>query len=224
MRFTQAFIFDFNGTLYPDKELHRMAWKRFMADHGVAITDEDFERDIYGPSNDAIMRHFLGEDLTQAEVARLSAQKEAIYREIALSDPSLQSLAPGAVEMLDMLKARDVPCAIATASIAENVDFYFETLRIGRWFDRRHVFFDEAGLPGKPDPAIYRLAMQKLCYSPGSVTVVEDSMSGILSAHGAGAGRIIAIDTTLGAEALCKVSQVSAVIHDFYDFERFVEE
>lgn len=220
----RAFIFDFNGTLYPDKEIHRLAWKRFMADQGVAITDDDFENYMYGPANDVIVRHFLGEDLPLKEVRRLSAEKEAVYRQISLDDPSLQALTPGAEEMLDTLKRRGIPHAIATASMPENVDFYFETLGIGRWFDRQHVFFDEADLPGKPDPAIYRLTMEKLGYAPEDVTVVEDSMPGIQAASGAGVGRIIAIDTTLGPEAFQGIDKIKAVVHNFYDFDRFIDD
>ena len=218
----RSFIFDFNGTLYPDKEIHRLAWKHFMSDLGVTITDEDFESYMYGPANDVIVRHFLGSDLPLCEVRRLSAEKEAIYRQIALDDPTLQALTPGAPEMLDMLKQRGVPHAIATASMPENVDFYFDVLGIGKWFDRRHVFFDEADLPGKPDPAIYRLTMERLGYRPDEVTVVEDSMSGIHAAIGAGVGRIIAIDTTHGADALKKTEGLSGIIHDFHGFEVFL--
>ena len=101
-------------------------------------------------------------DQFSLEVRRLSGEKEKIYRQIALDDPALQNLSPGTEEMLDMLKWRGIPHAIATASMPENVDFYFDTLGIGRWFDREHVFFDEAGLPGKPDPAIYIMALKML--------------------------------------------------------------
>ena len=218
----QSFIFDFNGTLYPDKDIHRLAWKQFMAEKGVRITDEDFEKYMYGPDNDTTVRRFLGKDLPDQEVRRMSAAKEAIYRQIALDDPSLQALTPGAEEMLEVLKRNGIPHAIATASMPENVDFYFETLGIGRWFDREHIFFHQADLPGKPDPAIYRLAMRQLSYMPGEVTVVEDSLAGIQAAVGAGAGRIIAIDTTLGPDAFNGIDTVSAVIHDFYGFERFI--
>ena len=217
----QAYIFDFNGTLYPDKELHYLAWKQFMAGHGIAITYQIFEEHMYGPANDEIVRYFLGDDIPQPVVRRYSREKEAIYRQIAMDDPDSQALADGAPEMLDLMAARGIPHAIATASMPENVDFYFTTLGIGRWFDRAHVFFDEFGLPGKPDPAIYRLAMQRLGYDPSATTVVEDSMSGIRAAAGAGVGRIIAIDTTLGPKAFAGMPEVFAVIHDFNGFERF---
>ena len=217
------FIFDFNGTLFLDAEIHREAWKRFMARHGQPITDELFYRYMYGPANGEILRRFFGDGLTDDEVRALSEEKEALYRQIVLADPALRRLAPGAGEMLDGLKARGVPCAIATASILDNVMFYLDDLGVRRWFDEAHIFYDTDGLPGKPDPAIYRLAMNRLGFVPEETTVVEDSRSGIQSAAGAGVGRIIAIDTTLGPQVLAGMPQVDAVIHDFYGFERFIE-
>lgn len=218
----QAFIFDFNGTLFLDAEIHRMAWKRFMAEQGRAITDEDFYRYMYGPTNEAIFRHFFP-GISDGEIVRLSGEKEAAYRRIVLDDPALRPLAPGAPEMLDMLRDRGIPCAIATASIRANVDFYLKDLGLNRWFDIDRIFYDTGDIPGKPDPAIYLQAMAKMGFRPEETTVVEDSRMGIQSARSAGVSRIIAIDTTMGPEALAEMPEVDAVIHDFYGFERFVQ-
>ena len=166
----RAFIFDFNGTLYLDAEIHRMAWKRFMAERGRPISDEDFERYMYGPANAVILRHFFPE-LSDDEIHRYSAEKEAVYRRIVLENPELKALAPGAPEMLDMLRDRGIPYAIATASIRENVDFYLNELVLDRWFDLDRIFYDRDGLPGKPDPAIYRLAMARMGFRPEETTV-----------------------------------------------------
>ena len=219
----RAFIFDFNGTLFQDADIHRVAWKRFMLRHGRPITDEEFYTHMYGPGNDEILRQFLGKGLSDAEVNVLSEEKESVYREIVLSDPALQTLAPGAPGMLDMLTARGIPCAVATASIRANVDFYLDTLGLDRWFDLSRMYYMTGEFPGKPDPAIYRLAMEGLGVQPKDTTVVEDSLSGIRAAVAAGVGRVIAIDTTMGPEALLRVSGVDAIIHDFYGFERFLE-
>ena len=219
----QSFIFDFNGTLFLDLPLHRVAWERFMARRGIAVTDEMFYRYMFGPPNDAILRRFIRPDLTAEEIAALSREKEALYREMVCADPRLRALAPGAAEMLDMLKARGVPCAIATGSIRDNVDFYMHTLGIDRWFDYDHIFYDEGDLPGKPDPAIYLQAMTRLGYRPEETTVVEDALSGIQSAAAAGVGRIIAIDATLGREALEHNPNVAAIIHDYHHFDRFID-
>ncbi len=219
----RSFIFDFNGTLFQDSEMHHIAWTRFMADRGIELTDELFHRYMCGPPNDAILRRFISEDLTDAEIAALAAEKEALYREQVLSDPALQVLTPGAPELLDDLKARGIPYAIATGSSWDNVDFYLRTLRIDRWFPQERIFYAEGRLPGKPDPAIYRLAMEKLGFDPGETVVVEDALPGIQSAIGAGIRHIVAIDTTLGPEAFAGIPEVKAVIHDFMNYERWID-
>ena len=219
----QAFIFDFNGTLYQDTLMHLDAWRKFFQSRGVPFTDGLFYRYMCGPPNSAILRRMLRPDLTDDEVDTLSEEKEALYRQVIRNDSSLWALTPGAEAMLDLLKARGVPCAIATGAARPNVDFYMDVLNIGRWFDYGHIFYAERRIPGKPDPSIYRLAMEKLGFDPENTVVVEDALAGIQSAAGAGVKSIIAIDTTLGPEAFRDIPEVIAVIHDFNGFERFID-
>ena len=219
----KSFIFDFNGTLYQDSTMHLDAWRQFYKKHGVPFTDDLFYKYMCGPPNSEILRRMISPDLSDAEIEALSEEKEALYRQVVLDDPDLRELTPGAGEMLDMLKARGVPYAIATGSNRANVDFYMYTLRIDRWFDYDHIFYAEDRLPGKPDPAVYRLAMRKLGFQPEETVVVEDAMPGIQSAVGAGVRAVIAIDTTLGPEAFRGIPEIVAVIHDFHGFERFLK-
>lgn len=219
----QSIIFDFNGTLFKDSDIHYVAWQRFMARRNRELTQDDFHRHMCGPPNEAILRHFLGSALTSAEIDAMSEEKESLYREIVLSDPACQQLTPGAPELFERLKRQGIPYAIATGSCRENVDFYFDALGIGRWFSYDNVFYAERGLPGKPDPTIYRLAMEKLGMTPGETLVVEDALLGIQSAIGAGVKRVVAIGSTLGAEAFAAFPQVIAVVDDFWDFERFLQ-
>ena len=98
-----------------------------------------------------------------------------------------------------------------------------EDLGLKRWFDYRHIFYMTGELPGKPDPAIYRAAMERLGFQPEDTLVVEDSLPGIQSAAGAGVGGIIAIGGTVPPEVLAHMPRVIAHIQDFYGFERFLE-
>lgn len=219
----RSFIFDFNGTLYQDSPMHLAAWRRFYQKYQVPFEDDMFYRYMCGPPNNEIIRRMMGADISDAEADRLSEEKEGFYREIVYAAPSLQVLTPGAEEMLDHLKARGIPFAIATGSIKTNVDFYMNTLRIDRWFDYDHIFYAHDDIPGKPDPAVYRLAMEKLGYRPEDTVVVEDGLAGVQSAVGAGVKSVIAIDTTLGPDAFRGIPEVIAVIHDFYGFDRFID-
>ena len=217
----RSFIFDFNGTLFQDTDIHRAAWKQFMAAHGKPISDEDFRQKMNGPGNDIILRRFFGDAPSDAEIEALSEAKERIYRDIVLSNPARQSLAPGVVEMFDTMKKRAIPCGVATASIRANVDFYMETLGLNRWFDYDHIFYMTGDFPGKPDPAIYLTAMQTLGYRPEDTVVVEDSLAGMRSALSAGVSGIIAVGDTVSPDALAQIPNVLARIQDFYGFERF---
>ena len=85
----------------------------------------------------------------------------------------------------------------------------------------RVVYIDGKIAP-KPDPAFYTEAAHRIGLEPADCIVVEDSKSGIQGAVNAGAGRIIAIDRTLGADRLAEMPQVYASIHDFYQFMRFI--
>jgi len=136
---------------------------------------------------------------------------------------SIQAKGTGAAEMLDMMKARGIPHAIATGADAAGMTFYMKVLGIGRWFDWDHIFCAHKGLPGKPDPAIYRLTMEKLHYDPANTVVVEDALAGIHSAIGAGVKAIVAIDTTLGADAFNDIPEVVGIIHDFHGFHEFLK-
>ena len=218
----RSFIFDFNGTLFRDTEFHRVAWKQFMGRHGIAISDEDFRRKMNGPGNDIILRRFFGNGASSVEIDALSEEKERIYRDIVLADPARKALAPGVAEMLDVLKARGVPCGVATASIRANVDFYMDALGLNRWFDYDHIFYMNGEFPGKPDPAIYRVAMRCLGYRPEDTVVVEDSLPGMRSALGAGAGGIIAVGDNVAPAALAEFPNILARIQDFFGFERFI--
>ena len=203
----QNIIFDFNGTLFQDTHMHRRAWGEFFAGYGIAITDAQFYDSMCGPPNDAILRNILDPSLTDAQVEELSARKEAIYQDIIRAHPEWQVLTDGAPELLDTLKERDIPHAIATGAGRDNVQFYREVLGIGRWFDWDHIFYATSRIPGKPDPAIYRLAMEKLGFDPAATTVVEDALPGIQSAVAAGR-RVIAIDTTLGPDGFAGIGEV----------------
>ena len=197
----RSFIFDFNGTLFQDTDIHRVAWKRFMAEQGMPISDEDFRQKMNGPGNDIILRRFFGDGPTDAEIDALS---EA-----------------GVVEMFDAMKKRAIPCCVATASIRANVDFYMEDLGLNRWFDYSHIFYMTGEFPGKPDPAIYLTAMRSLAYVPSETVVVEDSLPGMRSALSAGVGGIIAVGETVPPAELAQIPNIVARIHDFYGFERF---
>ena len=119
------------------------------------------------------------------------------------------------LKFLDNLKAANISVSIATSSPLSNIDFYFDKMSIGKWFDTKSVTYDNGTIKGKPEPDIYIAAMQKLDIPPEKAVVFEDSISGIQAAHRAGAGKIIAVASSNSREVLMSQDGVSDVIGDY---------
>ncbi len=207
-------IFDFNGTLLFDTPAHADAWRAFLLEEGVAVTDADIQKHIQGRPNPDILRHFLGE-LTDQEILTCSKRKEEKYRAVCLQKNDWFRLVDGVPEMFDRLRAEGVPFTIATSSQWDNVSFYFEHLGLDRWFTPETLVFDDGKMRGKPAPDIYLRAMALIGCRPDECAVFEDSLSGIQAGRAAGAGWIIAVDSDLDREKLLRVEGVSRVVSNF---------
>ena len=207
-------IFDFNGTLLFDTPAHADAWRAFLLEEGIAVTDADIQKHIQGRPNPDILRHFLGE-LTDQEILTCSKRKEEKYRAVCLQKNDWFRLVDGVPEMFDRLQAEGVPFTIATSSQWDNVSFYFEHLGLDRWFTPETLVFDDGKMRGKPAPDIYLRAMALIGCRPEECAVFEDSLSGIQAGRAAGAGWIVAVDSDLDREKLLRVEGVSRVISNF---------
>ena len=216
----RSVIFDFNGTMYQDKEFHKEAWIRYGRELGFPITEEIFYQHMYGPTNASIFAWLYGRPLEADQVERMAEEKERVSRQICLEHPDELHLTDGLPEALDKMKAANVNMTIATASNRANVDFYRDVFGLDRWFDYGKILCDDGTVPQKPDPAIYRMSASLIGVTPEECMIVEDSMSGYRAAYAAGAGEITLLDTSLGAERAAALPGVCRVIHNFYGFEK----
>ena len=216
----KGILFDFNGTLYDDTRFHIAAWMRyFHEEFGLDFSREETRRRFIGPDNEMIFRDVFGDDITEDQIIAWSSGKERIYRSLAADAPDLIE---GAPEMFDALVQRGIPFALATSSRIDNVRFYLDTLRLNRWFTMDRVVYIDGSIAAKPNPAFYTEAARRIGLKPAECIVAEDSCSGIQGAVNAGAGRIIAIDRTLGAKRLVEMRDVYASVHDFVQFMRYI--
>jgi HAD superfamily hydrolase (TIGR01509 family) len=108
------------------------------------------------------------------------------------------------VELLDFLKARKVPCAVATSSARDKADHHLQAAGIARCFDAI-VTRDEVAR-GKPFPDLYRHAAQRLGAAAESCLALEDSYNGVRAAAAAGMPVVMVPDLlppTEEMESLC---------------------
>ncbi len=221
----KGIIFDFNGTLYWDSQLHYDAWREYSKIlRGTAFTNEEMRDKMFGHTNEDIIEYAIGEKPTKEMVEKYGKEKEAVYRKRCLLDPENFKLAPGAIELLDYLVEKNIPRTIATMSEWDNVEFYIKEFKLEKWFDLDKIVYSDGTIPGKPAPDIFQIAAEKINLNPKDCVVIEDAIAGIRSAQGAGIGKIIAIASLEPVEFYKKIDAVDSIIKNFDEFDRNILE
>ncbi|MCC5931639.1 MAG: HAD family phosphatase [Cyclobacteriaceae bacterium] len=186
-------VFDFNGTLFWDTVFHNQAWDIFLDQHNLKISDKDKFLNIHGKTNREIFNRLFEGRLSDAEIYKYARQKELLYQQICLNHNL--NLAPGAVSFIEKLIEKKIRYTIATASGEENVDFYFRHLKLGRWFDREKVVYNDGKIKGKPDPELFIKASGFLDLPASDLMIFEDSFVGIKAAENANAAKIYIVNS-----------------------------
>ena len=221
----KGIIFDFNGTLYWDSQLHYDAWREYSKIlRGVEFTNEEMRDKMFGHTNEDIIEYAIGEKPSKEMVEKYGKEKEALYRKRCLIDRDNFKLAPGAIEFLDYLKENNIPRTIATMSEWDNVEFYIKEFQLEKWFDIDKIVYSDGNIPGKPAPDIFKIAANKINLAPKDCVVIEDAIAGIKSAQGAGIGKIIAIASLEPIEFYKKIKNIDGIIKDFYEFDKSIFE
>ena len=185
-------IFDFNGTLFWDTAFHDLAFDIFLEKHGAQLSDDEKRVKIHGQTNPDIMRGIFGDQITEKEILDFSMDKEAIYRQLCMND---LNFAPGVEDLFDFLHDKDIPFTIATSAGIENVSFYFENMKLNRWFRLDKIVYNNGTFNGKPQPDVFLAAALKLNLPPHETVIFEDSIPGIEAAESAGAGKIYIVNS-----------------------------
>lgn len=219
-------IFDFNGTLFWDSQLHIDAWKIFSKKlRGTPFSDDEMLKYMFGRTNSYIVEYALQRKPSKELVEQYATEKEQYYRDVCKNSPDIFKLAPGAVEFLEFLKENNIPRAIATMSEWANVEFYIKEFGLENWFDLDNIIYSDGKIQGKPSPEIYNIAMKKLDLEPNKCLVIEDAISGLIAAKDANAGKIIAIASREPKEFYKDLTYIDSIITDFNQIDRkmFVE-
>ena len=83
----KGIIFDFNGTLYWDSQLHYDAWREFSKIiRGYEFTDIEMRDKMFGHTNEDIIEYAIGKKPSKEMVEKYGKEKEALYRKRCLLD------------------------------------------------------------------------------------------------------------------------------------------
>ncbi|MDR1625705.1 MAG: HAD family phosphatase [Spirochaetia bacterium] len=183
-----AVIFDLDGTLIDSEKNYVKSDGQILTKFGIEYTPQ-LRRRLIGRGIDifvSILREEYGVRETPEE---LLAMKDEYYLAIARANTEVF---PEMRKLLDILKARGVPLAVASGSSQKVVEELLAICRLGGYFK---IALSSVGLcPGKPDPGIFLETARRLRAPAAQCLVLEDSASGVEAGLAAGM-KVVAIPT-----------------------------
>ena len=181
----KGIVFDLDGVIVDSHPVHKQAWREFLASVGKTVSEEDLAFILEGRTRREILIHFLGR-LTDSEIQHYGNKKDEFFRQ---ASADLKPVS-GSVDFIRSVKGAALSLAVATSASRRRAKWTLEQLELAALFGV--VVSGDDVVLGKPNPAIYEIAAQRLSLPPNCLLAVEDSVSGVRSAVSAGL-RCIAI-------------------------------
>ena len=180
-----AVIFDLDGVLVDSEQVWDSA-RRQLTQDTCGRWSESATQEMMGMSSiewSRYMHEELGVKMPPEEISAAVVERmEGLYREHL-------PLIPGARQAVERVAAR-WPLGLASSANRPVIEVVLELSDLGGYFET--TVSSEEVARGKPAPDVYLEAARRLRVDPALCAAVEDSSSGILSAHAAGM-RVVAI-------------------------------
>lgn len=211
-----AVLLDFNGTLFFDARFHVEAWSKIYRELCPQGKESIDPKKVCGPPNDLTLKK-MAPWLSPEDCCYWSERKEALYREACRKSPENCHLVKGSESLLNWLRDEHIPFGLASASIIENIDFFFQQFGLERWFRRESVVYDDGTYNDKGQ--MHLELARRLSVPFHQSIVVEDSLSSIQLARKNRAGLVVAVSSNAPPEDLIPLG-ADYVIQDFTEFDR----
>ena len=177
----EAIVFDFDGTILDTETPDFQTWQEVYRSHGVALPLDVWLQCVGGGTGEFRPDDYL-EELLGREIDRERVRTER--RKQFLDLIHVMPIMPGVLELIDAAERRNVRLAVASSSDRKWVETHLQRLGLLARFAAIVTADDVERV--KPDPALYRLAAQKLEVMPERAVAIEDSYNGMLGAQRAG--------------------------------------
>ena len=181
-------LFDLDGVLVDTEPTYSIFWQNIDRIYPTGI--EDFASFIKGTTLPSILKHFPTEEIRNDIVKRLFEYQDAMQFE----------LYPGAMELLDGLKAMNIPVAKVSSSDERKMRQLFEQ---HPWMPQYVTAVIDASkvTKSKPDPQGYLLGAEAIGVDIKNCFVFEDSMQGLAAGRASGA-TVVGVATTYPREKI----------------------
>jgi beta-phosphoglucomutase len=177
----KAIIFDLDGTLVDSEPFNVEIEKLQFRLNELSISEEE-HRKYLGISSDVMWRDIAQRHNLTLPVDELIEQNRTECIRF-FSELNEIPIMPGIIDLLEKLRTKNYPLAVASSSFPEIIHIILEKAGLSNYF-QVIVSSQEAG-KSKPEPDIFLLAAKLLGVNPVDCLVVEDSANGINAAHAA---------------------------------------
>jgi HAD superfamily hydrolase (TIGR01509 family) len=199
----QAVIFDMDGVIFDSERLVIECWQVIAGKHNIPDIVEICMR-VQGNNREETGKRFrekYGNDFPyEAYKKEVSELFRHLYGEGRLP------LKPGVVEILEELKRKRVPLALASSTRTDIVKLELEEADLLHYFDA--VLGGDMAVRSKPEPDIFFAAAKALGAAPANCYVLEDSFNGIRAAHRAGMHPVMIPDMQQPTEEIRGLAEV----------------
>ncbi|MEO5370910.1 MAG: HAD family phosphatase [Magnetococcus sp. DMHC-1] len=201
----QAIIFDMDGVLWDSSAAHAQAIQEVLDEIGLQMPAYHL---IAGRRTNEMFAHLLqgaGRLPDATLVEKLTLGKQVRARQLLAET---RPLFPHCQRVVRQLRKKYRLALASSASLA-SVRVFLEAAQLTDCFQ---VVLSGDEVPhAKPDPGIYLEALRRLQVTPEQALVVEDAITGIQAAQGAGI-RVVGMTGTLTADQL-RLYSVFAMIN-----------
>jgi HAD superfamily hydrolase (TIGR01509 family) len=208
-------VFDMDGTLLDTEMVFKEIVFDVVGSMGFEMTDA-VHGQMVGASNEVSNALLSGTYGAAFSFAEFDAECRRIMRGRLESAVPLK---PGVTEILAELKLRHIPMAVATSSRAQHAMSHLQTAGILDIF-QTVVTRNDVENP-KPHPEPYLTAAHRLGLAPSACLAIEDSQSGVLSAHGAGLQTVMVPDLVPPSAEIAGLCRVMDSLHEVRSAMRF---
>ena len=199
----QAVIFDMDGVIFDSERLVIECWQVIAEKHNIPDIVEICMR-VQGNNRQETGKRFREKYGNDFPYDTYKKEVTALFRE-RYGEGRLP-LKPGVVEILQDLKQRCVPLALASSIRSDIVKLELEEARLLSFFDA--VLGGDMAPRSKPEPDIFLAAAKVLGAIPANCYVLEDSFNGIRAAHRAGMHPIMVPDMQQPDEEMRGLAEV----------------
>ena len=182
-----AVIYDMDGLIVDSEPFWRQAEIDVFSKVGLSLSNEDCMK-TKGMRIDEVVAYWFEKSpwnkISQAEVV------EAIMQQMQTLMAQYATPLPGIMRSLDLLKSAGIKMALASSSQLRLINTVVDTLNIRSYFEV--ILSAENEEYGKPHPAVFLSAANKMKVVPTNCLVLEDSLHGVIAARAANM-KVIAI-------------------------------